>query len=100
LDQPANGGNGDQALDERDESYGELRLWIDANHNGFSEPEELLPLQGIVRKVDLHYETQLYTDGLGNWFLYRARVKSVAHGEVDKWAWDVYLGSEPVPSQE
>jgi hypothetical protein len=95
YDQPANGGNGDGIIDARDKVFSSLRLWIDANHDGISQPEELftLPSKGV-NSISLHYELSMKRDQYGNLFRYRSRVNpdgSTSDSEVDRITYDVFL---------
>jgi hypothetical protein len=91
-DKAANGGNGDGLITEADAVFSSLRLWQDINHNGFSEPGELLSLQAVgIKALDLEYKTSKYTDQFGNQFRYRAKVKDTNHTQIGRWAWDVFL---------
>jgi hypothetical protein len=91
FDQPENGGNGNGYIDPGDAIYGKLRVWIDANHNGISEPGELHTLKelGIVR-IDLNYRLSRYTDQFGNRFRYVAKIWDEA-GRAHDLCYDVFL---------
>jgi hypothetical protein len=97
YDQPANGGNGDGVIDARDSIFSSLRLWIDANHDGICQPEELHTLPSVgVNSISLHYTESDRTDQYGNQFHYKTIVdpdrRDPAIGKV---AYDVYFVTLP-----
>ena len=95
FDDPRNGGNGNGRIDPGDAIYSSLRLWVDRNHNGISEPEELIPLaEAGVFSIDLHYVEDRYFDAYGNWFHYRAMVWDEAGHAANK-CYDVFLQLRP-----
>jgi hypothetical protein len=63
FDDPRNGGNGDGILDPEDAVYSSLRLWVDKNHDGISQPGELftLPEAGVF-SVNLSYHEEKKKD--------------------------------------
>jgi hypothetical protein len=92
YDKPAKGGNGDGRIDNNDSIFSSLRLWQDANHNGVSETNEIhtLPELGIAI-LELDYKESKRTDGRGNRFRRRVKVKDVRGAQNGRWAWDIIL---------
>ncbi|HET9743744.1 MAG TPA: hypothetical protein VFQ00_13425 [Terriglobales bacterium] len=88
FDTPAAGGNGDGIIDVKDAVFSHLRVWIDANHDGVSQPEELhtLPELGI-QMLALKYHSNDYEDGYGNHF----RFQSYVNDQKDRKDYDVFL---------
>jgi len=92
YDKPENGGNDDGFIDAQDAIYTKLRIWVDANHDGISQPEELHTLSELgIARIDLQYQVKARTDQYGNEFRYRARVWDAHGNRSGRWAWDVYL---------
>jgi hypothetical protein len=89
--------NGDGIIDASDPIYSQLRLWVDANHDGISQPGELrtLPEMGVV-SISLDYSLSNRTDEFGNVFRYRAKINQGSHGNSDtgKKAYDVFFVSQ------
>jgi hypothetical protein len=92
YDRPANGGNGDGAIDNNDSIFASLRLWQDSNHNGISEASELHSLRDPgLERISLTYKESRRTDRNGNRFTYRSKVEDALPSQVGRWAWDVFL---------
>jgi hypothetical protein len=91
-DKFANGGNGDGRIDNQDAIFASLRLWVDKNHNGHSESDELYPLSSLgLAAIDLNYKEMKQRDEHGNWFRYRAKVYNERGEHIGRWAWDIFL---------
>jgi len=95
YDQPENGGNGDGVIDARDKIFSSLRIWVDANHDGVCQPQELhtLPELGVY-SISLKYSLSYWRDEFGNVFRYKSRVNpegAPRSDEVGKKAYDVFL---------
>jgi len=102
-DQPNFGGNGDGWITAKDYVFSRLRVWVDSNHNGISEPGELLTMQQAgIAGISVHYLPDNWTDSYGNRFQNRAQItwSDPNHGNGKgqgsgggraQWAYDVVL---------
>jgi hypothetical protein len=85
--------NKDGVIDAKDAIFPSLRLWIDANHDGISQPSELHTLLSVgVNSISLKYKNTPKTDQFGNEFRYKARVNpDNPSGTVDRVAYDIFF---------
>jgi len=57
YDKPENGGNNDGFIDPHGAIYSKLSIWIDANHDGISQPNELHSLSELgIGRIELQYQ--------------------------------------------
>jgi hypothetical protein len=96
FDKTINGGNDDGLITSLDSVFTSLRLWQDLNHNGISESGELSGLSAFgLSALELNYHESKQTDVHGNQFMFRAKVKDYQGNNIGRWAWDVFLISQP-----
>lgn len=89
YDQPLNGGNADGIISAEDEVWSKLRVWVDSNHDGISQPDELLTMEqaGIVW-ISLEHRFDPHTDQWGNVYgLEGGLCRSAGKQTI----WDVWL---------
>jgi hypothetical protein len=78
-------GNGDNVINASDSIFTDLRVWIDLNHNGFSEGSELRTLSSLnILSISLAYSYEVWTDQWGNEFRWKSHMGT-------RVAYDVYL---------
>lgn len=89
FDDSLSGGNEDGVIDANDEIFPSLQLWVDTNHDGTSDPDELVSLDeaGLVA-IDLEYRALGRKDRHGNELRFASRVEMTTR--VTK-AWDVFF---------
>ena len=98
FDDPSNGGNGDGLIDNRDEVFSRLLLWIDANHDGISQPTELHPLSAYgISAINLHYTTSRRVDQFGNVFRFRSFLTDTHGAQDGRLVYDVFVQGDVMP---
>jgi len=100
-DAPKMGGNNDGWINAGDQVFRRLRVWVDANHNGISEPAELLTMQQAgITAISTRYLPDKWADQYGNKFTNRAQITWASTrpgkgqgdgGGRNQWAYDVTL---------
>lgn len=98
LDTWSFGGNGDRRIDSSDAAFDSLRVWIDRNHDGTSQSEELLTLdEANIRRVDLDYRSSHRTDRYGNEFRFLSRAWKIGRNGTEHpiLTWDVFFLVKP-----
>jgi len=101
YDLPKNGGNGNGRIDPGDTIYSKLRLWVDGNQNGISEPSELHKLSEFdIAAIDLDYHLSHLEDRFGNRFSYKSYLiedneRGRGAGRDRRTIWDVFLLHNP-----
>ncbi|HSS77492.1 MAG TPA: hypothetical protein VLV54_12195 [Thermoanaerobaculia bacterium] len=94
LDSPVFGGNGDGHIDSADAVYSSLRLWIDRNHDGISQSDELVTLtEASIERIGLGYRQSPRRDRYGNQFRFVGRAWKMGHNGVlhPILTWDVFF---------
>jgi len=81
--------NHDGVIDANDSIWPQFLLWVDANHNGISEPSELTPITAsAIKSISTSYHWTKRTDGNGNLLLNAGHAKL---GKSDQPIYDVYF---------
>ncbi len=89
-DDAFNGGNEDGVIDTADFIFAALQIWVDRNHNGFSEAQELSTLEEVgLEYLDLNYGSEVRIDGFNNVFKFPSEVGRT-NGEITM-AWDIFF---------
>jgi hypothetical protein len=85
--------NGDGLIDAKDNPWwGQMRVWIDANHDGISQTNELHTLDSLgITSISLAYATSPKTDQFGNQFKLKGKVTAVPGDIVKRVIYDVTL---------
>jgi hypothetical protein len=84
--------NADGAINDEDTIWLKLKVWIDTNHDGISQPNELHSLDDVgIRQINLKYTDIPLVDQYGNKFRYKGSLKPLKDDEVDRVIYDVIL---------
>ena len=96
FDTVAEGGNADGIIDTHDKIWPQLKVWIDSNHDGISQPGELHTLDELgIHSINLNYTRTPFTDAYGNKFRYKGSLNPDPGDKVDRVIYDVFLTTTP-----
>ena len=97
FDQPEYGGNGDGEIDSNDAIWTKLLVWIDSNHDGVSQPEELHHLDEYgIHSISLMYTESQKVDAYGNELRYKGSLNP-GTSDVNRIIYDVILTTAATP---
>lgn len=101
FDDPLNGGDGDSKINSADEIFESLRLWVDRDIDGHTDPGELLTLDDVgLIEIELKYtDADAHPDKHGNTFKYSAPAYFDDRRVVDAWVVFFNLDSCPASKQ-
>ena len=94
FDQPELGGNGDSLITSADTVWDRLQVWIDRDHDAFSDPNELKGLTAAgITEFDTKYRRANISDDFGNLFRFKSKamVKNKKGKERPETTYDVFL---------
>jgi hypothetical protein len=85
--------NDDGIIDNKDTEWPKLLVWIDSNHDGISQPEELHHLDELgIHSISVKWEKSSKTDQYGNDFRFRGTINSESNEDgVSRQIYDVFL---------
>jgi len=87
------GGNADGVIDSSDGIWSDLRLWVDSNHNGISEAEELYDLGEFqLTAISVVPRVINRADAYGN--VLRLQASCQVRGTI-RFGYDVYFSARP-----
>jgi hypothetical protein len=73
YDDPAHGGNGDGRISAGDRIFGRLRVWVDRNHDGVSQDDELTSIHALrIHELFVNYVVDQTPDAYGNEHRFRS----------------------------
>jgi hypothetical protein len=85
--------NGDGVIDASDPVWSDLLLWVDANHNGISEPGELRHIaDSSITAIEIQHHWTGRRDQSGNWFGYEGHLHE---GKSVRSFYDVFFMKAP-----
>jgi len=94
--------NNDGVIDNKDTDWPRLLVWIDSNHDGISQPNELHHLDDLgIHSISLKWEKSSKADQYGNKFRFRGTINADDNPDgVHREIYDVFLRGQYQPDYE